>query len=80
MPSSFSSPPPPETLGLEILGAGVLALVGILVFVGVDEGCGVVDEGCGVATIGALGVLEAGFNSAYATPAAITKPIPISAI
>jgi hypothetical protein len=79
---------------LEILGAGVLALVGILVFVGVDEGCGVVDEGCGVvdegcgvvdegcgvATIGALGVLDAGFNSAYATPAAITKPIPISAI
>lgn len=36
--------------------------------------------GIGVATVDIVGVFDAGFNSAYATPLAITKPIPSNAI
>jgi hypothetical protein len=57
----------------DFFGAGVLTLVELLEVAG-DA------AGSGVDTIGAVGVFDAGFNSAYATPLAITKPIPSNAI
>ena len=77
-------------LGLEIVGFAIIGkedFLGVETLVWVFPASGIKDVdadsdavGSGVAIVDIVGVFDAGFNSAYATPLAITKPIPSNAI